>query len=73
MAGATLGIQVKYNDREIRQALNHLARAGADLRPAFADIGEYLDLATRARFDAGRGPEAPPGSRWPSPPCGARC
>lgn len=60
MAGTTLGITVKIDDRAVREALTRLTRAGGDLRTAFADIGEYLDLATRARFDAQRGPDGVP-------------
>lgn len=61
MAGATLGIKITYDDRQVRQALERLAKAGGNMRAAFADIGEYLDLTTRARFDAERGPD---GERW---------
>ncbi len=50
MAGATLGIQVKYNDREIRQALNHLARAGADLR--YHATRDSLEFGTDRKYGA---------------------
>lgn len=42
-------------------ALRRLAAAGGRLRPLFVEIGEYLDLATRERFDAA---EAPDGTPW---------
>jgi len=61
MAGASLNIQIAIDDRAIRAALGRLIKAGADLKPAFAEIGEYLDLATRQRFDR---EQAPDGSPW---------
>lgn len=61
MAGASLGITIEIDDQEIHRALERLTRAGGDMKDAFSAIGEYLDLATRARFDAERGPD---GERW---------
>lgn len=61
MAGSTLGIRVDIADREIRDALKRLEDAGGDLKPAFQDIGEYLDLTTRQRFDR---EQAPDGTPW---------
>lgn len=54
-------IRIEINDREVLDALNRLVQAGADLRPAFYEIGEYLIVSTRRRFAEGR---APDGSRW---------
>ncbi len=61
MAGTRLEIKVEMDDRAVRSALQRLIKAGADLKPAFAEIGEYLDLATRERFDR---EEAPDGTSW---------
>ena len=58
---SNIGIEVRVDDREIRRALQRLVDAGQDLRPAFREIGEYLDLATRERFDRA---QAPDGTRW---------
>ena len=41
-------------------ALEGLARRAANLRPALADIGEYLMLAHEERFDAQESPEGEP-------------
>lgn len=60
MAGASVGIEVKYEDRGVRQALRRLERAGGDMRTAFQAIGDYLDLSTRERFDNERGPDGRP-------------
>ena len=61
MAGASLNLQIAIDDRPIREALERLIEAGADLEPAFAKIGEYLDPATRERFDR---EQAPDGTPW---------
>lgn len=61
MAGASLAINVEFEDREIREALKRLERAGGDLEPAFRDIGEYLLISHRERFDK---EQAPDGNKW---------
>ncbi|MBA1445867.1 MAG: phage virion morphogenesis protein [Chromatiales bacterium] len=61
MAGAALKINVEINDHVIQQALTRLADAGAGMKPAFADIGEYLLISTKERFDA---QESPDGEPW---------
>ncbi|RMG51176.1 MAG: phage virion morphogenesis protein, partial [Gammaproteobacteria bacterium] len=61
MAGASLKLQITVDDRSIRAALERLVKASGDLRPVFAEIGEYLDLATRERFDR---EQAPDGTPW---------
>lgn len=35
-------IRIEIDDRQVQSALGELARRGADLAPALADIGEYL-------------------------------
>jgi phage virion morphogenesis protein len=59
MAGAS--IQIEIDDREVLAALQRLVDAGRDLKPAFEQIGEYLDLAHRQRWDR---QEAPDGTPW---------
>lgn len=59
MAGSF--VAVGFEDRAVRQALKRLQRAGADLQPAWRDIGEYLLNSTRERFDR---EQAPDGTPW---------
>jgi len=54
-------IKIDIDDRDVLASLNHLLSAGADLKPAYQDIGEYLIDSTKRRFAAG---EAPDGSPW---------
>lgn len=61
MAGARLSINVEIKDHEVREALKGLERAGGDLEPAFRDIGEYLLLSHRDRYDK---EQAPDGTPW---------
>lgn len=61
MSGASLRINVKYDDRKVRAGLKRLARAGGNLTDAFAEIGEHLTESTRNRFDQGVDPE---GNQW---------
>jgi len=60
MSGAAVNIDITGQDRVV-QALNDIERLGADLKPALADIGEYLMLAHEERFDA---QESPEGEAW---------
>jgi phage gpG-like protein len=53
-------IKIEIDDREVLAALSALARRAADLRPALADIGEYLVSSTRSRFGQGRAPDGTP-------------
>lgn len=55
-------ITLTFDDSEVRQALDRLARRVADLRPAMQDIGELLTERTKQRFGTGR---APDGAPWP--------
>jgi phage virion morphogenesis protein len=59
MAGTFL--QVDIDDRRIAEAFDELRRHGADLRPAFDDIGQHLDRSHRERWDR---EESPDGERW---------
>lgn len=35
-------IEIKYDDREVRKALERLRKAGADMRPAMREIAGHL-------------------------------
>jgi phage virion morphogenesis protein len=59
MAGASITVDV--DDREVMAMLNRLAHAAGDLKPAFHDIGEYLKISHRERFDR---QESPDGQSW---------
>jgi phage gpG-like protein len=61
MAGASLAINVEFEDRPVREALKELERAGGNLKPAFQDIGEYLLISHRERYDK---EQAPDGTQW---------
>ena len=54
-------INVEIDDRAILNALRNLQRAGANLRPALAEIGEQLVESTKKRFETST---APDGSAW---------
>ena len=60
MAGASLDLKITIDDQAIREALERLIERGTGLEPAFRDIGEYLDLATRERFDRQQSPDGTP-------------
>lgn len=53
-------IRIQIDDRAVMEALQKLQQAGADLRPAFQDIGEYLIVSTRSRFAEGKAPDGTP-------------
>ena len=59
MAGAA--VEFRADDAEVQRALNDLAVAVGDLRPALKNIGEVLKRSTRDRF--GRS-IAPDGTAW---------
>lgn len=59
MAGAR--IQFDIESRQVLDTLGEMLRNIDDPQPAFREIGEYLDMAHRDRFDAQR---APDGSPW---------
>lgn len=53
-------LEVEFDDAEVRRALDRLRAAGADLRPALEDIGEYLLRTTRERFVDQKDPDGAP-------------
>ncbi|PLX49125.1 MAG: phage virion morphogenesis protein [Desulfobulbaceae bacterium] len=61
MAGAGLAISVEIDDRQVREALTSLEKAGGNMHLAFQDIGEYLLISHRERFD---NEQAPDGTPW---------
>ncbi len=46
-------VQVEIDDTRVLAALYRLIDAGTDVRPPLEDIGEYLVLSTRQRFQRG--------------------
>lgn len=58
MAGAT--IQLDLTHRSVLDALGELLDRIEDPRPAFREIGEYLDMAHRDRWDAQQSPDGTP-------------
>lgn len=54
-------IKIEIADQRVQKALEALARAGNNLRPALQEIGDYLVSATKRRFSTST---APDGSRW---------
>lgn len=61
MAGSTLRVDVSIDDKAIQRRLESLIKRGEDLSPLLVDIGEYLELAHRDRWDK---EIAPDGSPW---------
>ncbi len=59
MAGANVSIAI--SDRALRATIKRLQRAGADLEAVWRDVGEYLLISTRERFDR---EQAPDGTPW---------
>src|SRR6478672_1468068 len=55
---ATLRINV--DDHQVQQALASLATKTANLKPAFAQVGEYMVLRTQERFKQERDPQGNP-------------
>jgi len=51
---SSAGIEVTWDDREVRDYLRKLQGRLGDLRPAFGDIGELLIERTRQRFRDGQ-------------------
>lgn len=54
-------IELKMENAKALDALSQVASGAANLRPAMQDVGEYLLVTTRKRFETGT---APDGSRW---------
>lgn len=61
MAGSFVELALEVGDDRMQRGMADLRRAVTDLRPFLRDVGEYLDLATRFRFDTAT---APDGSVW---------
>jgi hypothetical protein len=53
-------IKIDIDDTQVLAALNRLIEAGTDLQPALKDIGEYLVVSTRDRFQQGVAPDGTP-------------
>lgn len=53
-------IKVEIDDKQVLAALQRLVDAGRDLKPAMQDIGEYLVVSTRQRFQDGAAPDGTP-------------
>ena len=51
---------IKYDDREVLDALNRLDRAGQDLRPAMRDIAQALESAVEDSFESEQSPAGDP-------------
>lgn len=58
---ASFKVGVEIDDRQVRDALSHLVRAGADLSPAMREIGAALEASTQIRFEREVDPD---GARW---------
>jgi phage virion morphogenesis protein len=61
MAGAFIEVSIGDTERDIVAALERLRGAVANLRPALAEIGEYLLQSTERRFKTQAGPD---GAAW---------
>ncbi|MGE4406051.1 phage virion morphogenesis protein [Pseudomonas sp.] len=61
MAGSSLSLHVRYEDRQVMRALQRLQDAAGDLTPAFKDIGEHLMISHSERF---RDQVDPEGNAW---------
>ena len=55
-------ITVQVSDREVRDALNRLREAGADMTPAMRDIAAAMESTAQAAFQHQRSPD---GEKWP--------
>lgn len=56
-------LKVDIDDREVLAAVQRLLDTGRDLKPAMQDIGEYLVVSTRQRFQDGVAPDGTPWAR----------
>lgn len=61
MAGGFVNIDIKDDNERLRRVLQALERRTGNLAPAFADVGEYLQLAHDQRF---RDQKSPAGDSW---------
>jgi len=60
MAGSFIEVSIGDSEGEIIAALERLRAAAGNLRPALAEIGEYLLQSTEGRFRAQAGPDGAP-------------
>jgi phage virion morphogenesis protein len=56
-----IAVQIAVDDRQAREAIQRLIRKASSLRPAFAEIGEYVMTSTLHHFDT---ESAPDGTHW---------
>jgi len=61
MAGASIELDYRIQDKEVIRAFKRLEKAGADTEPLFADIGEHLIISHDERFGD---QESPTGEPW---------
>ena len=55
-------VDIQVSDREVREALNRLREAGADMTPAMRDIAAAMESAAQSAFQHQRSPD---GEKWP--------
>jgi phage virion morphogenesis protein len=60
MAGASIRIDVDFNEKQIANRIRALINAGENLEPAFIDIGEHLLNATHDRWERQIDPDGNP-------------
>lgn len=60
MAGASLSIDYRFDDRQVVELLDRITRQTDNMQPVFADIGEYLLLSHAERFEAQVSPDGTP-------------
>lgn len=53
-------INVKFDDRQVKDALGKLVARGKNLRPAFKEIGEDMKESTKQRFSTATAPDGTP-------------
>lgn len=54
------GLVIQYQDHEVRTRLKRLREQIGNLRPVMKQIGEYLVLVTRERWDKAQAPDGTP-------------
>jgi len=53
-------VRIELDERPILAAFERIQAAGRDTKPLWDDVGEYLQLATRFRFDTVTAPDGTP-------------
>ena len=61
MAGSSLDFKVTFDDAKLQAAFEGMASPATDISPVFREVGEYLDLAHRLRWDRQVSPD---GKAW---------